>query len=530
MQLPEAERDAALAESQVIQRVLAENPLWRYLPHEGERQWKLENGVALDGSEQRGQRAFHEIETPYGAFVAGNRSGKTHAGVADDLIQILPAEFVPPWLLPFKRFGFEDEVYLRIVGVDLPQWLAKVMLPKLRLLVPRGALWKGDFDKAYNDRERKLRFARGDWIDFLTHDMDIDAFAGADLDRAHFDEEPPGERGKQQYEETLGRLVDRDGEVRWTLTPLFGLTFVYDELTDAAGEPREDDECVVVRGDIDHNPHLSSDGRDRFLRRFAKDPLKLQARKSGRWVHFEGLIYPEFSEARHVVPERELPRAENGRLLVVPYGAMDPGINEDHKMALLFGFLDDQDVLEIFHSVKFADGTVADLASHYFAVRDRLGFKPRWDVIDPSAKNRNAQTGRSMQWALQQHKIVPILGQNAREAGFNAVRERLRSTASDGRPRLVVQAQCDDLIDEFRNYRWKKPRGRSDDAPRAEPVKRNDDLIDALRYLVMSMPGAARKYEAEEGESSLAARAFKERVKRLGKTGKRRRGRLGGVA
>jgi hypothetical protein len=527
MRLPAAERDAALAESQVVSRVLADNPLWRYLPHEGERQWKLEHDVPLDGDEQRGQRAFHEIGTPYGAFVAGNRSGKTHAGVADDLIQILPVEFVPPWLLPYKRTGFEDEVYLRVIGVDLPQWLAKVMLPKLRLLVPRQALWKGDFDKAYNDRERKLRFARGDWIDFLTHDMDIDAFAGADLDRAHFDEEPPGERGRQQYEETLGRLVDRDGEVRWTLTPLFGLTFVYDELTDENGDPREDDECVVVRGDIDHNPHLSSAGRDRFLKRFSKDPLKMAARKSGRWVHFEGLIYPEFSDARHVVPERDLPRAQGGRMLVVPYAAIDPGINEDHKMALLFGFLDDNDVLEIFHSLKFADGTVKDLASHFHATCSTLEFRPRWTVIDPSARNRNPQTGRSMQWALQQHKINTLPGQNAREAGFNAVRERLRATAPDGRPRLVVQAQCEDLIDELRNYRWKKTRGRSDDAPKAQPVKKNDDLVDALRYLVMSMPSAPKPELDEPEESSLAARAFRERVKRM--KGGRRNGRIGGV-
>jgi hypothetical protein len=54
-------------------------------------------------------------------------------------------------------------------------------------------LWKGSFERAFDKRARKLQFADGSWWDFLTHDMDLDAFAGADLDRAHFDEEPPGE-------------------------------------------------------------------------------------------------------------------------------------------------------------------------------------------------------------------------------------------------------------------------------------------------------------------------------------------------
>jgi hypothetical protein len=41
--------------------------------------------------------------------------------------------------------------------------------------------------------------------------MDIDSFASADLDHVLFDEEPPGEKGKQQVDETYGRIADRDG-------------------------------------------------------------------------------------------------------------------------------------------------------------------------------------------------------------------------------------------------------------------------------------------------------------------------------
>jgi hypothetical protein len=162
----------------------------------------------LDGSESRGQVEFLESETKTAALVAGNRYGKSDAGAGWALTQTLPVDdrwLLAPWLHRFKRWGLDGEpVYGRIVGPDLGQWLEKVMLPKLRRMIPREALFKGDFDKAYKAQTRKLLFADGSWWDFLTHEMDVDAFAGADLHFVWFDEEPPGEKGKLQFEESLG--------------------------------------------------------------------------------------------------------------------------------------------------------------------------------------------------------------------------------------------------------------------------------------------------------------------------------------
>jgi hypothetical protein len=138
------------------------------------------------------------------------------------------------------------------------------------------------------------------------------------------------------------RVMALDGEIRWTLTPLLGLNFVYSELT-TDDKPRDDEECKVVVGDLDHNPYVSEAGRRRTIKKYEKEPLVLQARKSGRWVHFAGMVYDEWSDARHIVPDRAPPRAENGELAVNVYAAIDPGINKDHKAALVLAFLDDQD-------------------------------------------------------------------------------------------------------------------------------------------------------------------------------------------
>lgn len=520
---PDRQREevARIAE---IKRRLEKNPLWRYLPHEGELGYRLEHGLPLDGSESRGQQEFHEIPRGLdnGAYVAGNRAGKTHAGVADCLIQTLPREVLPPWLHQYKRWDVPGDFRVRIVGVDLSNWLKKVMLPKIRRLCPPSALHGGHFDKAYNDRDRLLTFADGSWWDFLTHDMDIDAFAGAEFNMVYFDEEPPGEKGRQQYEESSGRLADRDGDMRWTLTPLLGLNFVYYELTDSKGNPRQDDEVHVVLGDIDHNPHMSERGKQKFLKKFAKQPLKMQARKSGRWVHFEGLIYPDYSEHRHVVAPKPVPRASEEAMPLVPiYCAIDPGINENHKAALGFAWHGFDDVLEFFHVWKESGATVADVAAEYHRVCELLRVRPRWRVIDPSALNRNHQTGRSVQDEYRKHRIYTIGGQNNREAGFNAVTERLRSD----RIRFHAGA-CEELIEEFPLYRWKgQKRSAAEDAPKAEPIKRFDDAMDMMRYLVMQVGKPPVREEVEEALSGPQRAVIDQRKRQLGG----RKARIGGV-
>jgi hypothetical protein len=521
-QLPPGEREEERARVEQLVAMAEANPQFRWVPHEGERGWKVQHGLPLSGEESRGQVEFLEAPQPVVAAVAGNRFGKTEVGAEFCLIQMLPEEFLPPWLLPYRWERFAGrEIFVRAIGTDLGKWLKKAMLPKLRKLIPPAALWKGSFDKAWQDREQKLQFANGSWMDFLTHDMALGAFASADLDIAWFDEEPPGELGRQQWEETGQRLIDRNGVERWTLTPLLGLSFVYHELTDGFGNPRCDDDVKVVTGDIDHNPHISEEGRRRALKKFEKEPLKLEARKSGRWVHFAGMIYPEWSEKRHVAPTRAIPRQTAESLPMVPvFEAIDPGINDEHKAAYVAAWLGFDDVLEVFHSIALAGQTVDDVAAHILDVRAALGFRPRWTVIDPAAKNRHHATGRTLQFEYGRHGIYTIPGQNSRELGFNAVRQRLRTD------RLVVQSHCDTLIQFFGEYRWKAPRGQQIDKPRAEPIKRNDDELDALRYLVVQLPKPPEERQDEETLDG-PTRAFRQHLRRL-RTGKRQ-GRVGGA-
>jgi hypothetical protein len=583
-----AEQAEAAAELANWKRMVESNPLLLYFPHQGELEWKLKEQarqlerwagkgfeivkpegselyqalmpdgtivgmpleLQLDGNESRGQLEFHEatLTSDVVAAVAGNRFGKSHVGFVDILVQILPRELIPPWLLQFRRRNEELEYFARAIGVDLGNWLEKAILPKLRKLIPPSALWRGDFDKAYTERTRMLQFADGSWLDFLTHDMDIDSFASADLDHILFDEEPPGEKGKQQVDESYGRIADRDGRVRWTLTPLLGLSHVYYELTDDQGEPRKDDEVWVVTGDIDHNPHISERGKRKFLKRFKSDPLKLQARKSGRWVHFAGRIYDEFEEIDHEVdeiagerghlcPPRPIPREQEGAKPSVPvFEWIDPGIATDHPAAFGAAWLNPDDTLEIFHTFKLIGGTAKDMADHIKETRRRFGYKPRGPaVIDPSARNKHHQTGRSTQDEYRKHGIATKPGQNDVDAGINAMKERFQTH------RIRLQRDCHeyvgegtlveaDLAEEWRDYRWKgNKRSSSEDAAKAQPIKKKDDLADGCRYLVMDLrPKLPSRDRQDEPADDSAQQAFRDNLKRIRRRG-RRRHRIGGV-
>ena len=81
------------------------------------------------------------------------------------------------------------------------------------------------------------------------------------------------------------------------------------------------------------------------------------------------------------------------------------------------------------------------------------------------------------------HGVVAIAGQNALEAGVNRIKQRLETN------RIFFTENCRELISEIRKYRWKKPPRTGEDGP-PKPVKKDDHLLDALRYLEMSRPYA----------------------------------------
>lgn len=441
---------------QAYEELVRQNPLLRYEPHAK-------------------QVRFHQSRQPLKAFLGGNRSGKTTAGVLDDLIQAVDVGCLPEHLHSYKKWL--PPFYCRIIVPDFTSTLEGVIFQKLREWAPKEQLQGGSFGKAYDKTRRKLNFANGSWMDFLTFEQDLDKFGGAALHRVHYDEEPPSAIRR----ESTMRLIDYGGDELFTMTPLHGMSWMFDDIWEpwVKGQLAE---ATVVVVDMDDNPYLDEKTKKRALAGLTRE--EREARKSGRFVHFAGMIYDEFSRNMHVIPElSEVPPGSK------VYVGIDPGMR--HMAAVLWTYLTPEDTLVVFDELALQGHTVKQVAEAIKLVNSKWGqttatgtkvpITPDWYVIDPSARNVVHQTGRSDQMEFTDHGIVTILGQNSVTAGINRVKERLQAN------RLLLTANCQTTIDQFRKYRWATPTRTEDDA-KEKPVKSDDHCLDALRYVVASRP------------------------------------------
>lgn len=89
-----------------------------------------------------------------------------------------------------------------------------------------------------------------------------------------------------------------------------------------------------------------------------------------------------------------------------------------------------------------------------------------------------------MQIELGQHGLFATPAENDVVAGI----ERVKSWAITGKL-LIVKSRCPKLIRESTRYRWKDTKSAKDEGlGRQEPIKKDDDILDSLRYALMLWP------------------------------------------
>ncbi len=135
-------------------------------------------------------------------------------------------------------------------------------------------------------------------ISFKSCDQGREKFQGASLDFVWFDEEPP----KDIYDECRMRVVDRKGELWGTMTPLKGLTWVYDEIYLNSSQ---DEEIWHEHVEWADNPFLDSEEVKNLSK--CMDEESLSSRRYGRFSEAEGIVYKEFNPSIHVIEPFDTP-------------------------------------------------------------------------------------------------------------------------------------------------------------------------------------------------------------------------------
>ena len=307
-------------------------------------------------------------------------------------------------------------------------------------------------------------------IGFKSCDQGREKFQGTSLDFVWFDEEPP----QDIYIECKMRVLDKNGEIFGTMTPLKGLSWVYSEIY---LNDKNDEEVWFEQMEWSDNPFLDQKEIEHFERSLGLEDL--EARKYGHFVSSSGLVYKEFDENVNVIDPFDVPKEWYDNM------SIDPGLNNPlscHWYAVDF----DGNIFVI--AEHFASGKDIDYhAGRIKAICSRLnwpkGSGGAYHSLIDSAANQRTLNGQKSVAELFVERGINVNTHVNKDlfSGIAQVKSYLKN--AQGCPRLFIFRNCVNLIREIKSYFW----GDGDN-----PIKKDDHCLDELRYYIMSRPQAHR--------------------------------------
>ena len=418
------------------------------------------------------QMAFHRCKKRNRWVFGGNRSGKTECGAVETV-----------WIArgnhPYRKnrkntFGWvvsltaqvqRDVAQKKVLRYLRRDWIADIVMTSGRKDSPEA----GVIDQIFV----KNVFGGVSVIGFKSCDQGRERFQGSSLDYIWFDEEPP----QDVYEECLMRVADRAGDIFGTMTPLKGLSFVYSEIY---LNKKNNPEVWYEFMEWADNPYLPK----REIKHLTStlDETTLQSRRYGRFCTREGLIYPEFEEAVHVIEPFSVPHDWQEII------SIDPGLK--NPLSAHWYAVDYDGNVFVVAEWYAADKSVEEHAAAIHEISTVLNWKRDYKgrleaLIDPAAGQRTLASAKSVSELFAEHGILvnPRVDKDV-FSGIARVKGYLKR--DNGLPDLYVFSPCVNMIREFKGYFWGA--GES-------PVKRDDHAMDELRYFIMTRPKPAKREE-----------------------------------
>ncbi|GAB7387364.1 hypothetical protein BSNK01_12000 [Bacillaceae bacterium] len=227
--------------------------------------------------------------------LGGNRTGKTEAGAVKTVFYAL-GDSIRPYLEDWPEDLREEfEILInRFDGKPTRGWVFSESFEVQRDVTQKKLLGDPETGKpgllplreiADVTYRRKdvidvITLKNGSIIGFKSYDQGRDKAQGTSMHFIWLDEEAP----KDIYAECQMRVLDTKGDIFATMTPLQGLTWVYDDiyLNDQKPPEKQDPEIFVVMMSWEDNPYLSEEEIRRL--EASMDPAEIEARKYGRFI------------------------------------------------------------------------------------------------------------------------------------------------------------------------------------------------------------------------------------------------------
>ena len=407
------------------------------------------------------QLVFHKCQKKNRWVFGGNRSGKTECGAVEVVWMargIHPYRKNRPnvagWVVSLSSQVQRDVAQKKILHYLDPRWIEDIVMSEGRRDSPEN----GVIDLLVV----KNVFGGRSTIGFKTCDQGREKFQGASLDFVWFDEEPP----KDIYDECKMRVFDKEGDVFGTMTPLKGMTFIYDEIYMNKFRSKEVWYEFMEWAD---NPYLNAAEIKRLTESLSDDVL--DARRYGRFSVASGLVYKEFDENVHVVDPFDVPCEWYAGV------SIDPGLN--NPLSCHFYAVDYDDNVYVIAEHFEAGREISYHAEKIKAIAERLGWQRdpsgRISALIDSAANQHTLSGVKSVTELFFEQGIAVNPKVNKDlfSGIARVKEYFKSK------KIFIFSSCVNLIREIKGYYWKD----SD-----TPYKKDDHALDELRYFLMTRP------------------------------------------
>ena len=406
------------------------------------------------------QREFLDSTRNVSALIGGNRVGKSEVGSFSTYCHATgdyPADWngirymgpVSIWVIGVTNQRVRDTIQVKLLG-RLGK-LGTGMIPRTKI-IPDTIIKKTGTPMAIDIIEIKHISGGISTIQFFSYEMDREKFQGSSVDLIWFDEEPP----EEIYNECKMRVLDCQGNIMFTFTPLSGMTPFYDNIM-------QDEKILKVFLSMDNAKHLKKEDIERLLEGMSDSEKK--ARRHGVATIGSGKIF-NFAEEEYTIEPFEIP-AHWRRL-----GGLDVGLTHPTG-AVMAAYDDDSKTVYITNEYRVQNKTAIDHSAHL----------KHWGVkfmTDPSAFSRQIGSGVSTASIYEDEGLDLKRANNDVDAGISEMRRLI------GSGRLYIFSTCQMLLKELRTYRTKET---SDG--KSKIVKTNDDLVDTCRYTCIDIDANA---------------------------------------
>lgn len=233
--------------------------------------------------------SFHKSLARNRFVFGGNSSGKTILGLTEMVMRMCFSKH------PYSGITLPHPAFHRIEFESFRNW-ESYYLPLLKEWIPKKMLLGDSWADAYNVKYNLLRLKNGDSCDALSFDMETGKFESSTIHDIWADEKMP----EDVFDANLSRIIRTDGYLWNTVTPINGMPWI---MTRVWGLDNPDSKTWVI--DMDENPYISAEAKTRVLSQMS--PEEREARKSGRPMQFQGVVYPEIQESIHITDKKPEP-------------------------------------------------------------------------------------------------------------------------------------------------------------------------------------------------------------------------------